>query len=136
VGLYVKHIDGRIVQVTVYVDDMVIVGKTSDINAVVEALQRKFTMKDLGRVRYLLSMEIHYEHVLMLCPLHTVYIKRLLTQFQMEMARSVGSFTHTVFLPRLFSVLFWLRIRRTRQHNFKTRANIGVNLRNSCNRVK
>jgi hypothetical protein len=91
VGLYVKHIDGRIVQVTVYVDDMVIVGKTSDINAVVEALQRKFTMKDLGRVRYLLSMEIHYEHVLMLCPLHTVYIKRLLTQFQMEMARSVGS---------------------------------------------
>ncbi|KAE9306464.1 hypothetical protein PF008_g21467 [Phytophthora fragariae] len=46
VGLYVKYVDGRIVIVTVYVDDMMIVSKTKDIDAVMEALRLKFTMKD------------------------------------------------------------------------------------------
>jgi hypothetical protein len=91
VGLYVKYIDGRIVLVTVYVDDMVIVGKTSDIDAVIEALRLKFTMKDLGRVRHLLSMEIHYEPGVMLCLSQSAYIDRLLVEFGMNNAKSVGS---------------------------------------------
>ncbi|KAE9289052.1 hypothetical protein PR003_g25654 [Phytophthora rubi] len=78
VGLYVKYVDGRIVIVTVYVDDMMIVGKTKDIDAVIEALRLKFTMKDLGRVRHLLSMEIHYEPGVMLCLSQTAYINELL----------------------------------------------------------
>ncbi|KAE8911264.1 hypothetical protein PF005_g21947 [Phytophthora fragariae] len=70
---------------------MMIVSKTKDIDAVIEALRLKFTMKDLGRVRHLLSMEIHYEPGVMLCLSQTAYINELLERFQMSMARSVGS---------------------------------------------
>jgi hypothetical protein len=94
VGL-LKYDDGRIVLATVYVDDMVIMGKTSDIDAVVEALRLKFTMKDLGRVRHLLSMEIYYEPGVMLCLSQSEYIKQLLAQFQMDMARWVRSRRYT-----------------------------------------
>ncbi|KAJ8527308.1 hypothetical protein ON010_g14956 [Phytophthora cinnamomi] len=64
---------------------------SSSISAILEALGRKFTMKDLGRVRHLLSMEIHYEPGVMLCLSQTAYITELLERFQMNMARSVGS---------------------------------------------
>ncbi|POM79038.1 LOW QUALITY PROTEIN: Reverse transcriptase [Phytophthora palmivora] len=59
VALYIKYVGGRNVLVTVYVDAMTIISKSSDIDAVVEALRLKFIMKGPGCMRYLLSMEIH-----------------------------------------------------------------------------
>ncbi|KAF4040245.1 Reverse transcriptase (RNA-dependent DNA polymerase) [Phytophthora infestans] len=58
VGLYGKYVDGNIIMVTVYVDEMMIVGKTKDIDRVVSELRLKFVLKYLGRVKHLLSMEI------------------------------------------------------------------------------
>ncbi|POM70483.1 Hypothetical protein PHPALM_13066 [Phytophthora palmivora] len=91
VGLYVKHIDGRIIMVTVYVDDMMVVGMLSDIDSVIEDLRLKFVMKDLGRVKHLLSMEIVYEPGVLLCLSQSAYIEQLLDRFRMNEARTVGS---------------------------------------------
>jgi hypothetical protein len=91
VGLYVRYIDGRVVLVTVYVDDMMVIGKPHDIDGVIEELRQKFVMKDLGRVKHLLSMEIHYEPGVMLCLSQSPYIDRVLDQFGMSSASTVGS---------------------------------------------
>ncbi|POM65706.1 Polyprotein [Phytophthora palmivora] len=91
VGLYVKYIDGSIVLVTVYVDDMMVIGKPGDIDAVIDELRKNFVMKDLGRVKHLLSMEMHYEPGVMLCLSQTAYIDRLLVEFGMSKASTVGS---------------------------------------------
>ncbi|KAE9298600.1 hypothetical protein PF001_g15852 [Phytophthora fragariae] len=83
VGLYVRYIYGRIVLVTVYVDDMMVIGKPHDIDSVIEELRQRFVMKDLGRVKHLLSMEIHYEPGRILCLSQSAYIDRLLREFGM-----------------------------------------------------
>ncbi|KAE9015084.1 hypothetical protein PR002_g14033 [Phytophthora rubi] len=51
--------------------------------SVIEELRQKFVMKDLGRVKHLLSMEIHYEPGRTLCLSQSAYIDRLLTEFGM-----------------------------------------------------
>ncbi|KAE9331793.1 hypothetical protein PF008_g15251 [Phytophthora fragariae] len=84
VGLYVRYIDGRIVLVTVYVDDMMVIGKPHDIDSVIEELRQKFVMKDLGRVKHLLSMEIYYEPGRTLCLSQSAYIDRPLAEFGMS----------------------------------------------------
>ncbi|POM74659.1 Uncharacterized protein PHPALM_8350, partial [Phytophthora palmivora] len=77
--------------VTVYVDDMMVVGMLSDIDSVIEELRLKFVMKDLGRVKHLLSMEIVYEPGVLLCLSQSAYIEQLLDRFRMNTARTVGS---------------------------------------------
>ncbi|KAE8892545.1 hypothetical protein PF005_g6984 [Phytophthora fragariae] len=84
VGLYVRYIDGRIVLVTVYVDDMMVIGKPHDIDSVIEEFRQKFVMKDLGRVKHLLSMEIYFEPGRTLCLSQSAYIDRLLAEFGMS----------------------------------------------------
>lgn len=90
VGLYLKFADGRVVFVTVYVDDMMLAGRLDDINRLLLALRIRFIMKDLERVRYLLAMEIHYEPGVLLCLSQTAYIDQVLERFQMNEARIVG----------------------------------------------
>ena len=58
VGLYFKYGEGQVVLVTVYVDDMMIIGNPRDIDIVVANLCARFPLKDLGRMSYLLSMEV------------------------------------------------------------------------------
>lgn len=90
-GIYWKRGDNNIIYVTVYVDDLVIVGDTADIDKVVKDLGAKFKLKDLGRVRFLLGMEINYEPEKMLCIPQTSYVERLLEKFGMAEARTVRS---------------------------------------------
>ncbi|GMF32442.1 unnamed protein product [Phytophthora fragariaefolia] len=91
VGLYVRYTDGRLVLVTVYVNDMMVIGNPCDIDTVIEELRQKFEMKDLGCVKHLLSMEIHYEPEVMLCLSQSAYIDRRLVGFGMSNASSVRS---------------------------------------------
>ncbi|POM59071.1 putative transposable element [Phytophthora palmivora] len=89
--LYVKYIDGRIVLVTVYVDDTMVIGKPGNIDAVIEELRQTFVMMDLGRVKHLLSKQIHYEPGVMLCLSQTAYIDRHLVEFGKSTVGTVGS---------------------------------------------
>lgn len=68
-----------------------IVGKTEDIDEVIKELSRKFALKNLGRVKHTLAMEVNYIPGEVLCLSQTVYIDRVLKRFGMSVAHSVGS---------------------------------------------
>jgi hypothetical protein len=55
----VKKTDHRIVIIIIYVDDLIII-RDSDANIfdLKKLLKQKFEMKDLGEVRYFLSIEV------------------------------------------------------------------------------
>ena len=67
VGLYYKCVEWRIVLTTVFVDDIMIIGNPGSIDAMIANLRTCFALADLGRVSYLLKMEVRYEPGVMLC---------------------------------------------------------------------
>jgi hypothetical protein len=91
VGLYQRWQDGRVVYVTVYVDDLLIAGKKEDIKSVIGELSDKFALKNLGKVKHLLAMEVNYVSDKLLCISQTAYIDRVLERFGMGEARPAAS---------------------------------------------
>ncbi|RAW37535.1 hypothetical protein PC110_g6199 [Phytophthora cactorum] len=59
-GVYWRRHEGRVVYLTVYVDDIVVAGSPSDISGVVQDLTIHFKLKNLGWVQHLLGMEVKY----------------------------------------------------------------------------
>ena len=58
-SLYVQESDTRIVVITIYVDDLIIVGDSAmEIDHVKGLLKQEFEMKDLGDLCYFLGIEI------------------------------------------------------------------------------
>jgi hypothetical protein len=58
-SLYVKKIDHGIVVIVIYVDDLIIIGDSDvDIFDLKKLLKQKFEMKDLGKLRYFLGIEV------------------------------------------------------------------------------
>ncbi|POM69565.1 Integrase catalytic core protein [Phytophthora palmivora] len=90
-GVYWKVGDYNKIYLTVYVDDIVIAADPRDIVKVVDALSRKFRLKDLGRVKHLLGMEINYKPGKLLCISQTAYIERMLAKFGLAAAKLVRS---------------------------------------------
>jgi hypothetical protein len=58
-SLYVKKIDHGIIVIVIYVDDLIII-KANDANILClkKFLKQKFEMKDLGKLRYFLDIEV------------------------------------------------------------------------------
>jgi hypothetical protein len=58
-SLYVKKTDHGILVIVIYVDDLIITGDSDgDISDLKNLLKQKFEMKDLGELRYFLSIEV------------------------------------------------------------------------------
>jgi hypothetical protein len=58
-SLYVKKTDHGIVVIVIYVDDLIIIGDSDvDIFDLKKLLKQKFEMKDLGELRYFLSIKV------------------------------------------------------------------------------
>ncbi|MCO5567572.1 hypothetical protein L7F22_021266 [Adiantum nelumboides] len=58
-SLFLKHVDGEIVVIVIYVDDLILTGSHDEqILDVKKSLLREFNMKDLGELRYFLGIEI------------------------------------------------------------------------------
>ncbi|POM63401.1 LOW QUALITY PROTEIN: Polyprotein [Phytophthora palmivora] len=90
-GVYWKLGDYNKIYLTVYVDDIVIVADPRDIVKVVDALSRKFRLKDVGRVKHFLGMEINYKPGKLLCISQTAYSERMLAKFGLAAAKPVRS---------------------------------------------
>ncbi|KAG2804899.1 hypothetical protein PC111_g18058 [Phytophthora cactorum] len=106
-GVYWRRRNGRLMFLTVYVDDIVIAGVTSDIDDVIHQLALRFKLKNLGRVRHLLGMEVNYLPGRMVCLSQTAYIERLAEMFGLALQdRSV---------PHNFITRIPRRLRRTNQ---------------------
>jgi hypothetical protein len=86
-GVYWRRRAGRVVFLTVYVDDIVIAGVPADIDAVVGELAARFKLKNLGRVHHLLGMEVNNKPGRMLCLSQTAYIERLAEKFGLTSAK-------------------------------------------------
>jgi hypothetical protein len=58
-SLYVKKTDHGIIVIIIYVDELIIIGD-SDVNVfdLKKLLKQKFEMKDLGKLRYFLGIEV------------------------------------------------------------------------------
>jgi len=57
--LFVKHKDGKVATLIVYVDDMILTGDDfEEMRTLQEYLSAKFKMKDLGQLKYFLSIEV------------------------------------------------------------------------------
>jgi hypothetical protein len=57
--LFIKHKEGKVTALIVYVDDMVVTGDDScEMKALQEYLATKFEMKDLGQLKYFLGIEV------------------------------------------------------------------------------
>jgi hypothetical protein len=57
--LFVKHKDGKVTALIVYVDDMILTGDDSEeMRTLQEYLSAEFEMKDLGQLKYFLGIEV------------------------------------------------------------------------------
>ncbi|KAG2789812.1 hypothetical protein PC116_g9315 [Phytophthora cactorum] len=90
-GVYYRQGAYGMIYLTVYVDDIVIAAKPMDIQVVVQELGAKFALKDLGRVKHLLGMEINFIPGVIACLSQTAYVERLATRFNMQNIKGVRS---------------------------------------------
>ncbi|KAE9029193.1 Retrovirus-related Pol polyprotein from transposon TNT 1-94 [Phytophthora rubi] len=91
VGVFWRMGGKAVVFLTVYVDDIVIAAKSDDYKIVIKQLAAKFEVKDLGRVKHLLGMEVSYEPGHMITMVQTAYIERMAQRFGLADARPAPS---------------------------------------------
>ncbi|KAE8955633.1 hypothetical protein PR001_g32021, partial [Phytophthora rubi] len=90
-GVYWRRRNGRVVYLTVYVDDILVAGTPGDIAGVVKDLAKHFKLENLGRVRHLLGMEVKYLPGRMVSLCQRAYVERLAEKFGLAHARPVRS---------------------------------------------
>jgi hypothetical protein len=67
----------------VYVDDLNIIGNTQDIDEACDHLKTEFEMKDLGKTKFFLGLEIEHLQSGMLVH-QSVYVQKILENFNMD----------------------------------------------------
>ncbi|GAU44848.1 hypothetical protein TSUD_112220 [Trifolium subterraneum] len=89
--LFVKHVEDKILIVSLYVDDLIYTGNDSKLfEEFKHSMQGKFAMTDLGKMRYFLGVEVtQSEHGIMIS--QQKYAKEILARFGMEACNGVGS---------------------------------------------
>lgn len=92
-GLYAKYKNGEVVMLlTVYVDDLLLMGPTAACTKVAAQLQEKFTLTSMGEVKYLLGIEITLDSLnQQIVYSQRAHIDKLLAKF--GLANSYGCWT-------------------------------------------
>jgi hypothetical protein len=67
----------------VYVDDLNIIGNTQDIDEARNHVKMEFEMKDLGKTKFYLGLQIKHLHSGILVH-QSVYVQKLLEKFNMD----------------------------------------------------
>ena len=92
--VYFKRIDnGRYIILSLYVDDMLVVGSNmSDINVIKKKVSKSFVMKDLGVAKQILGMKLTRD--MKNCKLtlsQGEYIEKVLHRFRMQNSKLVST---------------------------------------------
>jgi histone deacetylase 1/2 len=91
-SLLVHHQNGACTYVLVYVDDILITGSTPHlIKDLIDKLNIKFALKQLGEVDYFLGLEVHHKSSGALLLNQAKYVKDLLCKTNMENCKPIGS---------------------------------------------
>ena len=90
---YKKLTDGSLIYLLLYVDDMLLAGKSlTKLNEIREQLKNEFEMKDLGSSKRILGMEITRERRRRESFLsHKQYTKKVLAKFNMANAKAIST---------------------------------------------
>ena len=88
--VFIKRTDSGFALVAVYVDDMNVIGNLDEINETIGYLKSEFEMKDLGRTRFCLGLEL--EHRANGILIHqSAYIHKMLRRFSMDKVHPLGT---------------------------------------------
>ncbi|GJX66278.1 copia protein [Tanacetum coccineum] len=88
--VFIKKTTSGFVIIAVYVDDLNIISTSKEINEVVVQLKKEFEMKDLGKTKYYLGLQI--EHMPNGILVHqSNYTKKVLKCFNMDKAKSLST---------------------------------------------
>ena len=93
-GVFWRAVGNEFVFLTVYVDDLILVGTPENNEMVLREIQGRFRVKDLGEVRHLLAMEVKMIPGRVLTISQEHYIEVVLTHFGMQHCAPVS--THQV----------------------------------------
>ncbi|XP_072075385.1 uncharacterized mitochondrial protein AtMg00810-like [Arachis hypogaea] len=86
-SLFIKHGSNYVMFILCYIDDIIITGNDSvEINAMIQNLNKIFTLKDLGELSYFLGIEVQRSKTGQLHLSQTKYIKDLLSKLGMSEA--------------------------------------------------
>ncbi|CAM8886911.1 unnamed protein product [Rhodiola kirilowii] len=81
--IFIKKMTSGCVIIAVYVDDLNIIGTNEEIREVISYLKREFEMKDLGRTKYCLGLQI--EHLQSGILVHqSNYTRKIIKRFNMD----------------------------------------------------
>ena len=84
--IFIKKFDSKgYVIMSVYVDDLNIIGTSGEISQTVECLKKEFEMKDLGKTKFCLGLQFEYKANGILVHQET-YTEKILKQFNMDQA--------------------------------------------------
>ena len=91
--MFIKRTSTGFAIVAIYVDDMNIIGNLKEIDETVTYLKSEFEMKDLGKTRFCLGLELEHRETGILIH-QSAYVQKLLRRFNMDKAHPLG--THMV----------------------------------------
>nr|KYP55779.1 Retrovirus-related Pol polyprotein from transposon TNT 1-94 [Cajanus cajan] len=84
--IFIKRSKNRFVIIVVYVDDINIIGTLEELSKVIDCLKKEFEIKDLGRTKFCLGLQVEYLENGILVH-QEAYITRMLKRFYMDKSR-------------------------------------------------
>ncbi|KAL5755747.1 hypothetical protein ACOSQ2_020493 [Xanthoceras sorbifolium] len=100
--VFIKKSESEFTIVAVYVDDMNLIGTPEELLKTAEYLKREFEMKDLGKIKYCLGLEIEHKPNEILVH-QSAYVEKILKRFNIDNA-------HPLVLLWLLDLLILKRI--------------------------
>ncbi|KAJ9552295.1 hypothetical protein OSB04_016340 [Centaurea solstitialis] len=88
--VFIKKTTSEYVIIAVYVDDLNIIGTHKEINEVIMLLKGEFKMKDLGKTKYCLGLQIEHMHNGILVH-QSNYVEKVLKRFNMDKSNPLST---------------------------------------------
>ena len=88
--VFIKKSNFGLTIIAVYMDDLNLIGTLEELTKATNYLKKEFEMKDLGKTRYCLGLQI--EHCSSCILVHqSIYIKKVLKRFYMDKSHPFNS---------------------------------------------
>ena len=88
--IFIKKIISEFVIIVVYVDDLNIIGTPGELSKAVDYLKKEFEMKDLGKTKFCIGLQL--EHLTNGILIHqSTYTKKVLKRFYMDKAHPLST---------------------------------------------
>ena len=87
---FIKKSEARFAIITVYVDDLNLVKTPEELIRTTNYLKKEFEMKDLGKTKFCLALQVeHFPNGVLVH--QSTYIKKVLNRFYMDKTHSLSS---------------------------------------------